>query len=50
METPDALQFDREVYCKLQEAEREVELTDRRYSSKEVWKAIREAIGEDTGV
>ena len=44
------MQFDSEVYCKLKEAEREAELTDRRYSSKEVWKAMREAIEGEAGV
>ena len=39
------LQFESEVYAKLQEAEREAELTDRRYSSKDVLKAMRDAIG-----
>ena len=39
------LQFDSEVYFKLQEAEREAELTDQRYSSKEVLKAMKAAIG-----
>ena len=45
MEAYENLQFDSEVYFKLKEAEREAELTDRRYSSKEVLKAMREAIG-----
>ena len=45
MEAFESMQFDSEVYFKLQEAEREAELTDKRYSSKEVWKAMREAIG-----
>ena len=49
MGTLEALQFDGEIYSKLQEAEREAALTDRRYSSKEVWKAMREAIGGETG-
>ena len=39
------LQFESEVYFKLQEAEREAKLTDKRYSSKEVLKAMRDAIG-----
>ena len=39
------LQFESEVYFKLQEAEREAELTDQRYSSKEVLKAMKAAIG-----
>ena len=50
MEAFEAMQFDSEVYCKLKEAEREAELTDRRYSSKEVWKAMREAIEGEAGV
>ena len=38
------LQFESEVYIKLQEAEREAELTGQRYSSKDVLKAMRAAI------
>ena len=45
MEAFEALQFESEVYSKLQAAEREAELTDQRYSSKEVFQAMREAIG-----
>ena len=45
MEAFEALQFESEIYWKLQEAEREAELTDQRYSSKEVLKAMKEAIG-----
>ena len=45
MEAYENLQFESEVYFKLREAEREAEATDRRYSSKEVLKAMREAIG-----
>ena len=45
MEAFESLQFESEVYFKLQEAEREAELTDKRYSSKEVLKAMK----EDTG-
>ncbi len=45
MEAFESLQFDSEVYFKLQAAEREAELTDKRYSSKEVLQAMREAIG-----
>ena len=45
MEAFENLQFESEVYCKLQEAEREAELTDRRYSSKDVLNAMRSAIG-----
>ena len=44
MEAFESLQFDSEVYFKLREAEREAELTDQRYSSKEVLQAMREAI------
>ena len=35
MEAFENLQFESEVYFKLQEAEREAELTDQRYSSKD---------------
>ena len=45
MEAFENLQLESEVYCKLQEAEKEAELTDKRYSSKEVLKAMKDAIG-----
>ena len=45
IEAYENLQFESEVYLKLKEAEREAELTDTRYSSKDVLKAMREAIG-----
>lgn len=45
MEAFENLQFDSEVYFKLQEAEREAELTDQRYSSKDVLKAMKLAAG-----
>lgn len=45
MESYESLQFESEVYFKLQEAEKEAELTDKRYSPKEVLQAMREAIG-----
>lgn len=44
MEAFENLQFESEVYCKLQEAEKEAELTDKRYSSKEVFKAMKDVI------
>ena len=44
MEAFENLQFESEVYTKLQAAEREAELTDCRYSSKDVLKAMRDAI------
>ena len=45
MEAFENLQFESEVYFKLQEAEKEAELTDQRYSSKDVLKAMKDAIG-----
>ena len=45
MEAYENLQLESEVYFKLQEAEREAELTEQRYSSKEVLKAMKAAIG-----
>ena len=45
MEAFQCMQFESDVYFKLEEAEREAELTDKRYSSKEVLKAMKEAIG-----
>ena len=50
MESFENLQFESEVYFKLQEAEREAELTDQRYSSKDVLKAMKVAIGGEQGV
>ena len=35
MEAYESLQFESEVYCKLQQAEQEAALTGQRYSSKE---------------
>lgn len=50
MEAYENLQFESEIYFKLKEAEREAELTETRYSSKDVLKAMREAIGGSDGV
>ena len=44
MEAFENLQFESEVYFKLREAEREAELTEQRYSSKDVLKAMKAAI------
>jgi len=46
MEAYENLQFESEIYFKLQEAEREAQTTKQRYSSKDVLKAMRETIGE----
>jgi prevent-host-death family protein len=45
MESFENFQFESEVYFKLQAAEKEAELTNTRYSSKDVLKAMQEAIG-----
>lgn len=45
MEAFESLQFESEIYFKLQEAEKEAELTDKRYSSKDVLLSMREVIG-----
>ena len=45
MEAFQRMQFESEVYFKLQEAEKEAEYTSTRYSSKDVLKAMKEAIG-----
>lgn len=48
MEAFERLQFESEVYFKLQEAEREAEMTGQRYSSKDVLSAMKAAIaGEE---
>ena len=38
------LQFENEVHFKLQEAEREAELTDIRYSSEDILKSMRDEV------
>jgi len=40
------MQFESEVYFKLLEAEREAEHTSKRYSSKDVLKEMKDAIGD----
>jgi len=45
MEAFQDMQFESDVYSKLLEAEREAEHTNKRYSAKEVMKAMKEAIG-----
>ncbi len=45
MEAFENLQFESEIYFKLQEAEKEAEFTKKRYSAKDVLKAMREAAG-----
>ena len=45
MEAFENLQFESEVYFKLQEAEREAEMTEQRYSSKDGLKAMKAVIG-----
>ena len=47
MEAFENLQFESEVYFKLREAEREAELTNTRFSSKDVLQAMKEAISGD---
>jgi len=44
MEAFQNMQFESEVYFKLLEAEREAEHTNTRYSSKDVLKAMKDAI------
>ena len=45
MEAFENLQFESEIYFKLQAAERKAELSSKRYSSKDVLKAMKDAIG-----
>ena len=45
MEAYESLQLESEIYFKLQEAEKEAALTNKRYSSKDVLASMREAIG-----
>ncbi len=48
MEAYVNLQLESEIYAKLQEAEREEELTDQRFTSEDVWQKVRDIIGEDS--
>ena len=50
MEAYEGLRFESEVYAKLQAAEREAELTDARYSPKEVFEAMRAQLQEGRDV
>lgn len=50
MEAYKNLQLESKVYFKLQAAEREAELREERYSSNDVLKAMREAIGNEEKV
>lgn len=43
MEAYENQQFESNVYFKFQEAEREAELTDKRYSSDDILKAMKDA-------
>lgn len=45
MEAYENMQFESEIYSKLLEAEKEAELTNTRFSSKETLNAMKEAIG-----
>ena len=50
MEAYEDLRFESEIYSKLKEAEYEAELSNKRFSSKEVLKSMREALGENSDV
>ena len=47
MEAFEKLQFESEVYFKLQEAEREATLTNERFSSKDILQDIKTILGGD---
>jgi len=47
MDAYENLQFESEVYYKLLEAEREAKATKERFSSKDVLKAMKDAIGAE---
>lgn len=44
MESFEDLHFESEIYFKLSEAEKEAEITSKRFSSKDVLKAMKESI------
>ena len=50
MEAFEQLQFDSEVYFKLQEAEREAEVKEERFSSKDILRDMRLITGGDNVV
>lgn len=50
MEAFEKLQFESDVFLKLQEAEREAALTETRYSTRDVLQSMREAIREGQDV
>lgn len=41
---PDFCKLDYEIYTKLKDAEKEIDMTAKRYSSKEVLTALKQAI------
>lgn len=47
MEAYEKLQFESEVYFKLQEAEREAALTEERFSSKDILNDMKSILGGD---
>jgi hypothetical protein len=46
MDAYENLRFESEVYLKLLEAEQEAEQTKKRFSSKEIWSALKAAMRE----
>lgn len=50
MEAFEKLNFESEIYYKLEEAEKEAELKELRYSSKDVLKVLKDAVKEPQDV
>jgi len=46
MEAFEDMQFESEIYCKLQDAEKQAALTENRFSSKEVLKGLQKITAE----
>ena len=46
MEAFEDMQFESEIYCKLQDAEKQSVLTGKRFSSKEVFKELQKITAE----
>jgi len=46
MEAFEDMQFESEIYCKLQDAEKQADLTGNRFSSKEVLKGLQKITAE----
>lgn len=47
---PNLSKLDYEIYIKLKAAEKEIDMTTKRYSSKEVFAALKQAINDTSSI